>query len=343
MGTLVTEMAHSSHCITRCPQDFSIPVSHTTAPAPPVSGNSDLRRPLVTSRDLSWPLVTHLSFHYAVNTSLANAPGDSLRVGWWVSLPVAALLSLLSLYHSDSPRIANWPGRRRRRRCLQHAAPAGPPPPCDVIGGQHVAPGVCGRRRPGEGRGAAWPARSHQMGGDDEMGDGELVAERLRPRGHHRLVTSFFPCNAHRVNAKISYSRRGGGARDPVTSPMNWGRGRTGCCRKDTRGTRRRDWDRTGPRIGEAGSAPAERSGLKSHEFFFRDGAETAVLRAAFSFTCSDNFSRLFGFFFLLQVISGWVTRSGSHPTFNKVCNRVTYTVADIDIWNFHRIWYINQ
>ena len=40
-----------------------------------------------------------------------------------------------------------------------------------------------------------------------------LAAGRLRARGgwHHRFLTSFFPCNAHRVNAKISHSRGGGG------------------------------------------------------------------------------------------------------------------------------------
>ena len=34
-----------------------------------------------------------------------------------------------------------------------------------------------------------------------------LAAERLRPRGYHRLLASFFPCNAHRFNVKISHSR----------------------------------------------------------------------------------------------------------------------------------------
>ena len=43
-----------------------------------------------------------------------------------------------------------------------------------------------------------------------------IAAERLRPKGHHRLLTPFFPCNAHRVYVKISHSRGPGG---PVPPP----------------------------------------------------------------------------------------------------------------------------
>ena len=52
-----------------------------------------------------------------------------------------------------------------------------------------------------------------------------LAAERLHPRpwlrpggGDHQLLTPFFPCNAHRVSAKISHSM--GGTVPPVPPPM---------------------------------------------------------------------------------------------------------------------------
>ena len=38
-------------------------------------------------------------------------------------------------------------------------------------------------------------------------GGGTEGAER-RGGGHHRLLVSVFPCNAYRVNAKISHSRQ---------------------------------------------------------------------------------------------------------------------------------------
>ena len=48
-----------------------------------------------------------------------------------------------------------------------------------------------------------------------------IAAERLRRlREHHRLLTPFFPCNAHRANVKISHSRGPGGPVPPPPPPV---------------------------------------------------------------------------------------------------------------------------